>query len=113
LETHLGELCATVATMRPAMREVRGEAVAERIAHLKKGEMAGQAQDLLAGAGWLPEPQRTPSLVATAAAVIGTDPGQPADIAPLEAGDGTADAVADRSEDAVGGPVTDWQSAAD
>jgi ParB family chromosome partitioning protein len=29
------------------------------VEHLKKGEMAERAQELLAGSGWLPEPLRT------------------------------------------------------
>jgi ParB family chromosome partitioning protein len=43
-----------------AVREARGEPEAERIEHLKKGEMAAKAQEQLAGSGWLPEPLRTP-----------------------------------------------------
>lgn len=42
------------------VREARGEREAERIEHLKKGDMAAQAQVLLAASGWLPEPLRTP-----------------------------------------------------
>jgi ParB family chromosome partitioning protein len=33
--------------------QARGEQAADRIGHLKKGEMAEQAQDLLASSGWL------------------------------------------------------------
>src|SRR5207302_5488809 len=43
-----------------AVREARGDAQAQLIAHLKKGDMAAQAEQLLAGSGWLPEPLRTP-----------------------------------------------------
>jgi len=43
-----------------AVREAKGDAVVERIAHLKKVEMAKAAEDLLAGIGWVPEPLRTP-----------------------------------------------------
>ena len=43
-----------------AVREAKGEKAADRIGHLKKGEMATEAEGLLAGAGWLPEPLRTP-----------------------------------------------------
>jgi len=42
-----------------AVREAKGEAPAERLAHLKKAEMAQAAEDLLAGTGWVPEPLRT------------------------------------------------------
>jgi ParB family chromosome partitioning protein len=43
-----------------AAREAKGQKAADRIGHLKKGEMATEAEGLLAGAGWLPEPLRTP-----------------------------------------------------
>ncbi|OYV24394.1 MAG: DNA-binding protein [Rhodospirillales bacterium 20-58-10] len=43
-----------------AVREAKGEKAADRIGHLKKGEMATEAESLLAGTGWLPEPLRTP-----------------------------------------------------
>jgi ParB family chromosome partitioning protein len=43
-----------------AVREAKGEKGADRIGHLKKGEMATEAERLLVGAGWLPEPLRTP-----------------------------------------------------
>jgi ParB family chromosome partitioning protein len=43
-----------------AVREAKGEKAADRIGYLKKGEMATEAESLLAGAGWLPEPLRTP-----------------------------------------------------
>ncbi|MFY3754005.1 hypothetical protein, partial [Lacticaseibacillus paracasei] len=43
-----------------AVREAKGDAAAQLIEHLKKGEMAERAQELLAGSGWLPEPLRTP-----------------------------------------------------
>jgi len=50
----------TKARIVDAVREVRGDASADRIAHLKKAEMAERAEALLAGTGWLPEPLRTP-----------------------------------------------------
>ncbi len=43
-----------------AVREAKGDAAAERIAHFKKAEMAKAAEDLLAGTAWVPEPLRTP-----------------------------------------------------
>ena len=42
-----------------AVREAKGEASAQLIDHLKKPEMAKEAERLLAGTGWLPEPLRT------------------------------------------------------
>ena len=41
-----------------AVREGAGERAADLIAHLKKGEMAKEAERLLADTGWLPEPLR-------------------------------------------------------
>jgi ParB family transcriptional regulator, chromosome partitioning protein len=43
-----------------AVREAKGENAAQRIAHLKKAEMATAAEELLAGSGWVPETLRTP-----------------------------------------------------
>lgn len=42
--------------------EARGEQFAQMIDHLKKGDMAREAERLLDDAGWLPEPLRTPVL---------------------------------------------------
>jgi ParB family chromosome partitioning protein len=42
-----------------AVCEAKGQKAADRIGHLKKGDMATEAESLLAGAGWLPEPLRT------------------------------------------------------
>jgi ParB family chromosome partitioning protein len=42
-----------------AVREGAGDKAAELIAHLKKGDMAREAERLLADSGWLPEPLRT------------------------------------------------------
>ncbi|MCF3947805.1 ParB/RepB/Spo0J family partition protein [Acidiphilium iwatense] len=50
----------TKARILEAVREVRGDALAQSIDHLKKGEMAVRAEELLAGTGWLPEPLRAP-----------------------------------------------------
>jgi ParB family chromosome partitioning protein len=43
-----------------AVLEAKGEASAQLIDHLKKPEMAKEAERLLSGTGWLPEPLRTP-----------------------------------------------------
>ena len=40
--------------------EAKGARFAEMIDHLKKGDMAREAERLLEDAGWLPEPMRTP-----------------------------------------------------
>ena len=41
-----------------AVREAKGEQSAQLIDHLKKADMAKEAERLLDGTGWLPEPLR-------------------------------------------------------
>ena len=43
-----------------SVTEAKGQRAADRIAHLKKGEMAREAEALLVETSWLPEPLRTP-----------------------------------------------------
>jgi ParB family chromosome partitioning protein len=43
-----------------AVREAKGEQSAQLLGHLKKDEMAKEAERLLDGTGWLPEPLRLP-----------------------------------------------------
>ncbi|RWK65610.1 ParB/RepB/Spo0J family partition protein [Mesorhizobium sp.] len=50
----------TKARILQAVAEAKGQRAADRIAHLKKGDMATEASMLLNGTGWLPEPLRTP-----------------------------------------------------
>lgn len=50
----------TKARIVQAVREAKGADFARRIETLKKGDMAREAETLLTGAGWLPEPLRTP-----------------------------------------------------
>ena len=45
-----------------AVHEAKGSAAAQRIEHLKKGDMAQEAERLLAGTGWLPALLRTPGV---------------------------------------------------
>lgn len=49
----------TKARILQAVAEAKGQRAADRIEHLKKGDMASEAETLLAGTGWLPEPLRT------------------------------------------------------
>ena len=58
VDGYLGRV--TKARILQAVREAKGDDAAERLVGLKKGEMAEQAQELLVGSGWLPEPLRTP-----------------------------------------------------
>ena len=47
-----------------AVREAKGDASAQLIDHLKKGDMAKEAERLLVDTGWLPEPLRLADLAA-------------------------------------------------
>ncbi len=58
----------TKAHILAAVREGAGERAVSLIEHLKKGDMAAQAERLLADTGWLPEPLRTADLEGEAAA---------------------------------------------
>ncbi|WP_372027423.1 ParB/RepB/Spo0J family partition protein [Tistrella mobilis] len=49
----------TKARILQAVAAAKGQRAADRIEHLKKGDMAAEAQTLLADTGWLPEPLRT------------------------------------------------------
>jgi ParB family chromosome partitioning protein len=59
-DNYLGRV--TKAQILEAVREARGEDTARLIEHMKKGDMAKEAQRLLEGTGWLPEPLRTAPL---------------------------------------------------
>ena len=59
---YLGRI--TKARILQAVAEGKGQAAADRIAQLKKGEMASEAETLLADTGWLPEPLRLPAVEA-------------------------------------------------
>ena len=56
-DNYLGRV--TKARILEAVREAKGEVAAQLIDHLKKPDMAREAERLLAGTGWLPEPLRT------------------------------------------------------
>ncbi len=58
IDTYFGRV--TKARIMGAVREAKGEQAADRIVQLKKPEMAAEAEALLAGSGWLPEPLRPP-----------------------------------------------------
>lgn len=76
-----------------AVREGVGERAAELIGHLKKGDMAREAERLLADSGWLPEPLRLAELDAAPADENGTD--GDADLPAFLAEDGKDDPVED------------------
>ena len=56
VDTYLGRV--PKARILEAVREAKGEHSAQLIDHLKKAEMAKEAERLLDGTGWLPEPLR-------------------------------------------------------
>ncbi|SDR63814.1 chromosome partitioning protein, ParB family [Rhizobiales bacterium GAS113] len=60
VDNYLGRV--TKAHILEAVREAKGEASAQLIDHLKKADMAKEAERLLACTGWLPEPLRTPAI---------------------------------------------------
>ena len=62
VDSYLGRV--TKPRILEAVREAKGEQSAQLIDHLKKADMAKEAERLLDGAGWLPEPLRTPEAVA-------------------------------------------------
>jgi ParB family chromosome partitioning protein len=56
-DNYLGRV--SKARILEAVREANGEPSVELIAHLKKADMVVEAERLLDGTGWLPEPLRT------------------------------------------------------
>jgi len=56
VDNYLGRV--TKPRILEAVREAKGEPSAQLIDHLKKGDMAKEAERLLDGSGWLPEPLR-------------------------------------------------------
>ena len=89
--SYLGRV--TKARILAAVREAKGEAAAERIAHYRKTEMAQAAEALLAGTGWLPVPLRTAGLTRVMPATV-------ADKADADAPEASAASPADIDEPA-------------
>jgi ParB family chromosome partitioning protein len=66
----------TKARILQAVAEARGQRAADRIEHLKKGDMAKEAETLLADTAWLPEPLRGPGKTSPASEVEVTPAGE-------------------------------------
>ncbi|WP_137127636.1 ParB N-terminal domain-containing protein [Roseomonas sp. HF4] len=100
-EAYLGRV--TKGRIVAAVREAGGARAAERLAGLKKAEMATAAEELLAGTGWVPEPLRTPGQVFAAV--------EPETEATPE---GEAESAAEGGEPAIASapPAEDTQAAA-
>jgi ParB family transcriptional regulator, chromosome partitioning protein len=56
VDNYLGRV--TMPRILEAVREAKGEQAVQLIDHLKKGDMAKEAERLLEGTGWLPDPLR-------------------------------------------------------
>lgn len=63
VDSYLGRV--TKSHILQAVREAKGDQSAELIGHLKKTDMAREAERLMAGSGWLPEPLRLAAHVAS------------------------------------------------
>ena len=66
VDNYLGRV--TKPRILEAVREAKGEQSVQLIEHLKKVDMAKEAERLLEETGWLPEPLRTPDIVLSGAA---------------------------------------------
>lgn len=90
VDNYLGRV--TKPRILEAVREAKGEASAELIDHLKKSDMAREAERLLEGTGWLPEPLRLADTIQSAEQDAVAGP-LPEFLAGDEDGSGTADDV--------------------
>lgn len=81
-----------------AVREGAGDRAAELIGHLKKGDMAKEAERLLADTGWLPEPLRMID-EGTEPDLAHTPEGEADDLPDFLAGDGEEDDPVDDEEE--------------
>ncbi|MCW5723073.1 MAG: ParB/RepB/Spo0J family partition protein [Devosia sp.] len=82
-----------------AVREGAGDCAAELIGHLKKGDMAREAERLLADTGWLPEPLRMIAPDTEADAVV-TANVEADDLPEFLVGDGEDEDLADEEDEA-------------
>ncbi len=95
VESYFGKV--TKARILAAVREAKGEATAQMINHLKKSDMAIEAERLLQGTGWLPEPLRGAS----------SEPADDAEIVQPEEGDALPDFLAEDEDGSMLEPEED------
>jgi ParB family transcriptional regulator, chromosome partitioning protein len=88
VDNYLGRV--TKPRILEAVREAKGEQAAQLIDHLKKPEMAKEAERLLDATGWLPEPLRLADR-RDLSTPIDTVPALPAFLADDQAQDAVAD----------------------
>jgi len=91
VDNYLG--CVTKPRILEAVREAKGDQAAQLIDHLKKAEMAKEAERLLDGTGWLPEPLRLADSEETSVTLAESSEELPAFLA-----DGEGDSATDESE---------------
>ena len=89
VDNYLGRV--TKPRILEAVREAKGEPAAQLIDHLKKAEMAKEAERLLDGSGWLPEPLRLVDSVDVSDTSTDTVDELPAFLADSEGQDATTD----------------------
>lgn len=82
-----------------AVREGAGERAAQLIDHMKKGDMAKEAERLLADTGWLPEPLRMSDDTAPADAQPAVPEGSDEELPAFLAGDDEDDDLAEAEDD--------------
>jgi len=92
VDNYLGRV--TKPRILEAVHEAKGEQSARLIDHLKKGDMAREAERLLDGTGWLPEPLRL-----VEAATAGQDADGEAEALPEFLATGEDEAAADAEEE--------------
>jgi ParB family chromosome partitioning protein len=92
VDNYLGRV--TKPRILEAVREAKGEPSAQLIDHLKKGDMAREAERLLEGTGWLPEPLRLTEVDA-----VEHDAGDEADALPEFLATGEDEAGADAEDE--------------
>ena len=82
-----------------AVREGAGERAAQLIDHMKKGDMAKEAERLLADTGWLPEPLRLAEVEGGAVAEAADDAGDDEALPAFLTEDGDEDDAAEADEE--------------